>query len=259
MTDDTGHVAPRECFVIAPIGPEGSPIRTRSDQILNHVIRPVVEERGYRAVRGDEISSSGLITSQVIKRIIGDDLVVADLTDHNANVFYELAVRHAVGRPFVQLLDKSQQLPFDVQDMRAILIDHRDLDSVARAKAALGRAIDDIIREPELVTPVSLGLTLYDLRGSSNPSATMLSQIMTALQELAALPKAAPRAMTLLEEIHASVAASAPVVVADDHDDSHRHLRRLLETYAAERGFTRGDTGADPESDDVAAPAGQEV
>lgn len=54
------------CFVNAPIGSDGSDVRRRSDQVLRHIIRPAVDECGYRAVRADEIAKPGLITSQVI-------------------------------------------------------------------------------------------------------------------------------------------------------------------------------------------------
>ena len=88
--------SPKICFVIAPIGEPESDTRRRSDQILRHVIRPAVKSKGYTAIRADEISEPGIITSQVIQHIVEDPLVVADLTERNPNVFYELAVRHAI-------------------------------------------------------------------------------------------------------------------------------------------------------------------
>lgn len=70
---------------------------------------------GYIITRGDSIEQSGQITSQVIDKLLNVDLVVADITDQNANVFYELAVRHAVRKPFVQMMAENQKLPFDIQ------------------------------------------------------------------------------------------------------------------------------------------------
>ncbi|PZF91981.1 hypothetical protein [Micromonospora deserti] len=229
MGEGNGQATPRECFVIAPIGPEGSEIRRRSDQILKHVIRPVVEARGFRAVRGDEIERAGLITSQVLDRIIQNDLVIADLTDQNANVFYELAVRHALRKPFVQLMAKDQQLPFDVQGMRTILVDHTDLDSVHTAKEQLGRAIDSISGDADIVTPMSVALTLQDLRGSSSPHETGLSQIIETL----------PQMMDLLQDLHRHMGTGSPVDVPDD--DDHRRLRGLVESLADRGGVTQQD------------------
>src|SRR4030088_3189951 len=99
------------CLVLAPIGKEGSDLRTRSDKVLKHIIGPVAEECGYEAVRADKISEPGMITTQVINHILNDPMVVGDLTGHNANVFYELAVRHAIRKPYVQIIQKGETIP----------------------------------------------------------------------------------------------------------------------------------------------------
>ncbi|WBB50863.1 hypothetical protein O3597_10520 [Verrucosispora sp. WMMA2044] len=230
MGEDSEQPTRRECFVIAPIGPEDSDIRRRSDQILKHVIRPVVEARGFVAIRGDEIERAGLITSQVLDRIIRNDLVIADLTDQNANVFYELAVRHALRRPFVQLMAKDQQLPFDVHGMRTILVDHTDLDSVHAAKEQLGRAIDAIGSEADIVTPMSVALTLQELRGSSSPHEAGLSQVIETL----------PQMMDILQDLQRHLGAGVVGVTATE-DDDHRRLRTMVESLASRGGVTEDE------------------
>ena len=123
-------VTKKACFVIAPIGEAESDTRKRSDQILKHVISPAVESCGYNATRADQISEPGMITSQVIQKIVDDPLVVADLTERNPNVFYELAISHVIRKPLVQIIKKGEQIPFDVAGARTIHVDHHDLDSV---------------------------------------------------------------------------------------------------------------------------------
>ena len=63
------------------------------------VIDEVAEKKKYEVIRSDQISEPGDITSQIIQHLFDDEIVVADLTDHNPNVFYELAVRHMLGKP----------------------------------------------------------------------------------------------------------------------------------------------------------------
>ncbi len=92
------------CFAVTPIGEEGSEIRRRSDQVLRYIIEPVMANLDYETVRADRISQPGMITNQVIEHLIDDDLVVADLTGSNPNVFYELAIRHATRKPIVTLI-----------------------------------------------------------------------------------------------------------------------------------------------------------
>ena len=62
---------------------------------------------GYEVTRADKIAESGIINSQIIQRIVEDELLIADLTDMNANVFYELAIRHSIRKPFVQIMQKG--------------------------------------------------------------------------------------------------------------------------------------------------------
>lgn len=131
----------KSCFVIAPIGEEGSETRNNSDQILRHIIRPTAELLGYSAMRADEIADSGLITPEVIQHLLDDDLVIADLTGHNPNVFYELAIRHAIKRPIVQMISTGQSLPFDIANSRIIDFDISDLDSVESCKDDLAAQI----------------------------------------------------------------------------------------------------------------------
>ncbi|GEO41673.1 hypothetical protein SAE02_58210 [Skermanella aerolata] len=75
------------CFVIGPIGEEGSDFRQHADDLFDLIIKPVVEstEFGYRADRADKIRKPGHITNQIIKMIKEADLVVADLSHRNPN------------------------------------------------------------------------------------------------------------------------------------------------------------------------------
>ena len=124
----------KTCFVIAPIGEPESDTRKRSDQVMRHIIRTIVEPLGYKAIRADEIDKPGIITTQVLNHVVEADLVIADLTERNPNVFYELAIRHAISRPFVQIIKKGEALPFDVAGTRTVFVDLQDLDSVDDAR-----------------------------------------------------------------------------------------------------------------------------
>ncbi len=175
----------KACFVIAPIGDAESDTRKRSDQILKHVISPAVDTCGYKAVRADQISEPGMITSQVIQKIVDDPLVIADLTERNPNVFYELAIRHAIKKPLVQLIKKGEQIPFDVAGTRTIHVDHHDLDSVESAKTEIIAQIKSLEADSTtLETPISVSLDLQMLRQSDNPEQRSLADVLSVITEL---------------------------------------------------------------------------
>jgi hypothetical protein len=152
---------------------------------LKHVIAPAAKECGYDALRADQISQPGMITSQVIQHLLDDPLVVADLTGRNPNVFYELAVRHAVGKPSVQIIQGGEPLPFDVAESRTIQFDHHDLDNVAKCRDDLVAQIRKVEQNPNDVdTPISVALDLKALRQSDNPLEKSSAEIITMLQEI---------------------------------------------------------------------------
>jgi hypothetical protein len=110
------------CFFIAPIGAEDSEHRRHSDAILSSYVEKALAtvEPKLRVVRADKITQPGMITKQVLEYLMKSRLVVADLSYHNPNVFYELAVRHATGKPVIHIKRMSDPLPFDNKDFRTI-------------------------------------------------------------------------------------------------------------------------------------------
>lgn len=221
----------RLCFVIAPIGEADSDTRKRSDQVLKHVIGPAVCSLGYRAIRADQISEPGIITSQVIQHIVDDPLVIADLTERNPNVFYELAIRHAIRKPLVQLIRSGEQIPFDIAGTRTIHIDHHDLDSVEDAKREIQAQVTALEQDSSrLETPISVALDMQVLRASGNPEARSLGDVLAAVTEIRTtlagveerLKRQDPTQTLLLRELFGR------------RDDENEHMKARLQRASIE-------------------------
>ncbi len=115
------------CFYITPIGEEDSENRKHSDLFLGSIIEPAIEQLGLTVVRADSIDQPGLITNQIIEYILRSKLVIADLSFHNPNVFYELALRHVSRLPTIQIVRKGDKIPFDIGNFRTIVLDCTDI------------------------------------------------------------------------------------------------------------------------------------
>lgn len=115
------------CFYISPIGSENSDERRHSDMILECLISPVLEEFGLKAIRADQIDKPGIITNQILEYIIKSKIVIADLSFHNPNVFYELGVRHMKKLPTIHLIRSKDKIPFDIGNFRTIILDMTDI------------------------------------------------------------------------------------------------------------------------------------
>jgi hypothetical protein len=118
------------CFYISPIGEENSEHRKHADLFLGALVEPAAEKLGLSVVRADRIGEPGMITGQIIAHILNAGLVVADLSHHNPNVFYELCLRHATRKPTIHLCRRADRIPFDISQFRTIVIDTSDIYSL---------------------------------------------------------------------------------------------------------------------------------
>ena len=111
------------CFIVTAIGESGTPTRERADNVYRYLIAPVCEELGYRPVRVDHVNAVDNINETVINYLKTAPMVIADMTEHNPNAFYELGFRQARELPLVPIIKVGERLPFDVITTRTVFYD----------------------------------------------------------------------------------------------------------------------------------------
>jgi hypothetical protein len=171
------------CFVVCPIGDPASEHRRRSDGILREIIQPAVAELGFRVERADHDKSPGIVTDTIMSKVLDADLVVADLTGLNPNVMYEVALRHAVNRPVVQMIEQGNKLPFDIQGVNTIFF-QATLEGRQEAVAHLKSAAAIAVKDTSIGNPVLRAFQFKALRTSDLPASKLLAD---ALEEMRAL------------------------------------------------------------------------
>nr|WP_228277081.1 TRAFs-binding domain-containing protein [Aliarcobacter cryaerophilus]QEI46235.1 DUF4071 domain-containing protein [Aliarcobacter cryaerophilus] len=133
------------CFVLMPFGKkkdeEGKIIDF--DKIYNDFIKPSIENSDLDPIRADEEQTGGIIHKAMYERLMLCEYAVADLSLLNANVFYELGIRHAI-RPYstITLFESSSRLPFDVNFLRSLPYD-RKLDNLEELKSQLTKKLSN--------------------------------------------------------------------------------------------------------------------
>lgn len=143
------------CFYVTPIGEDGSDQRKHADLFLGSLIEPALEQFGLRVVRADMIDKPGTITRQIIEYLLRSRLVIADLSFHNPNVFYELALRHAVRLPVVQLVRVADRIPFDLNQIRTVRIDtsglHEFVPKIETYRSEIASQVRRALDDPDAV------------------------------------------------------------------------------------------------------------
>jgi tetratricopeptide (TPR) repeat protein len=111
------------CFILMPFGRKSdeSGKAVEFDKVYELIIKPAVKEANLEPIRADEEIIGGIIHKPMFERLMLCDYAIADLTTANANVFYELGVRHGI-RPHSTILTfaEGMRLPFDIAPLRAL-------------------------------------------------------------------------------------------------------------------------------------------
>jgi hypothetical protein len=229
MTEKALPKLEEECFFIAPIGGDGTPTRQRSDTVLEYIVAKAASELGLQAVRADKIGEPGQITLQIIEHILKAKAAVADLTELNPNVFYELAVRHTAKLPVALIADKDTHLPFDIGTMRVIKFDHRDLksadncrkDIVAHLSQGFSGSVD---------SPISTTLDVFSMQSGSAVERSV-AELVTSVEGLARTQSAMMREIS--HHLYVPGRRFTPLLLSEASERLGR-LRKEAETMPPE-------------------------
>ena len=116
------------------------------DSLYAEVVRPVCEDLELDPYRADDVFRPGLILQDIISGLVESDVIIAEITPANANVFYELGYAHARNTPTVLLARRNGTLPFDISGHRVIFYDD-SIRGKPEVETALKRHLRSILRE----------------------------------------------------------------------------------------------------------------
>ena len=131
------------------------PFKEPYETYYSTIIKPAVVNANLEVKRGDSLFTPTPIMGDVWLMIQAADVLVAELTEKNPNVFYELGLGHAIGKPIILVSETMEDVPFDLQQLRVILYDKDDPSWGNKLKNAITTALTDTLVSPiEAVPPM---------------------------------------------------------------------------------------------------------
>lgn len=134
------------CFILMPFK---EPFGT----YYNVIIEPAVQKAGLKAFRADSVFLPRPIMADIWDMIQGAKVVLAELTGKNPNVFYELGLGHAIGKPIVLISETIDDVPFDLQALRVITYDKDDPKWGDKLRNDIVSSLEATLSEPTKAVP----------------------------------------------------------------------------------------------------------
>lgn len=180
----TSSDLPPLAFVVMPFASE---MRRNYER----VIRPALERAGVTMKRADE-EDGGHIHAQMFERIVDADLVVADISGTNPNVFYELGVAHALRERTVMVVreDFAGRIPFDVAPYRVCVFpdpETANADALEAAIAAMAHEVARVAQDVSVIVPNPVQAFLRSRSPLASPRSMFLPLLPSSEQDRAVL------------------------------------------------------------------------
>ena len=134
------------CFVLMPF-------KEPFESYYSSIIEPAIKVARLDPQRGDSLFRPSPIMGDIWKMIQDTEVVVAELTTRSANVFYELGLAHAIGKPVVLLSETMEDVPFDLQPLRVILYHKTNPEWGKKLRSDIANALTETLREPVAAVP----------------------------------------------------------------------------------------------------------
>jgi hypothetical protein len=152
------------CFILMPF-------RQPFDEYFDEIFVPAVTAARMQALRGDSLFRGSPIMADVWSLIRHAKLLIAELTTLNANVFYELGLAHAIGKPVILVSETINDVPFDLRQLRVLNYDKNRPSWGTSLKSDITKAILETLAQPTEAVPQMFRRSVKKMRKTAKTEA----------------------------------------------------------------------------------------
>jgi len=140
---------PRICFVIMPFSQTASCTEDEWTKVFETIFKPAIENAGLGYECRRSVATRGNIVGGILRDLNDAHVILADLTDRNANVFYELGVRHALTNRTIIVAQRREHIPFDLQSYASHVYNWKSEAGKHDFASTIKRVLEEIDVNPE--------------------------------------------------------------------------------------------------------------
>lgn len=140
---------PRTCFVIMPFSETASCSKREWTRIYKNLFKKTIEESGLDYECRRSTTTRGSIIRGIIEDLDESWVVLADLTDQNPNVFYELGIRHSIRPRTILVAQKRVDIPFDLRGYASHIYEWNTIKGRNKFKKKIKSLLEEIDQSPE--------------------------------------------------------------------------------------------------------------
>lgn len=135
------------CFVIMPF-------HGWFNDYYDKIYCPAIRNAGLEPHRADDLYAPNNVVSDIWKYTQNAQIILADLTGKNPNVFYELGLAHAITKPAILITESEEDIPFDLRAIRIIKYDKNQHDWGKKLESSITKALKEVQKNPSASIPV---------------------------------------------------------------------------------------------------------
>lgn len=175
------------CFVIMPF-------QGWFNDYYDKIYCPAIENAGFEPHRADDLYAPNNVVSDIWKYTQKAQIILADLTGKNPNVFYELGLAHAIAKPVILITESEEDIPFDLRAIRIIKYDKNQHDWGKELESSITKALKEITVNPNDSIPAQfLKVERQSEHSSLSPADKMLIDVRQDIEllkkEVQSIPK----------------------------------------------------------------------
>ena len=210
-----------DCFVMMPF-------KDPFDLYYQAIYKPAIEDSNFKAIRADDLFRPSVIVSDIWTMVRNANVLIAELTTKNANVFYELGLAHAVGKPVILVSESMNDVPFDLQQLRVLLYNKDDPSWGEKLREEISISLKEVQADPIEAVPTIFRKKVESFAPEQDELSARLENLESQVRLLRIRPTGKTSRPSLSSRINEARVALSDIHSEEELDDFYQTFIKIM-------------------------------